>query len=201
MSLLVESIKILNGRLYNMAFHEARVNETRHKLFGITMPISLRHSIVIPSDVHQGLVKCRVTYDSNIRNITFQPYKPRSIQSIKLIIDDNIFYDFKYEQRAELNALFEQRIGHDEIMIIKNGLVTDAYYYNYVFEKDGHFFTPATPLLQGTMRAFLISKQKISPKDIYVDDLKKYDFIYMINALTPLGHIKITPSQDRKSVV
>ncbi|MBK9737531.1 MAG: aminotransferase class IV [Saprospiraceae bacterium] len=195
MSLLVESIKIFNGRLYNMDFHETRFNETRKKLFGITTPLSLRRHMVIPSEVKQGLVKCRVTYNNDIHNITFQPYKPNVIHSVKLVVHDDISYAYKFEQRAELDLLFDLRADSEEIMIIKNGLVTDAYYYNYLFEKDGHIFTPSSPLLCGTMRAFLLSKNTIIAKDIYADKVHKYDFIYMINAMTPLGKIKLKPNQ------
>jgi 4-amino-4-deoxychorismate lyase len=46
--------------------------------------------------------------------------------------------------------------GCDDIIIVRNGFVTDASYANLIFRKGDEWFTPATFLLAGTMRAFLL---------------------------------------------
>jgi len=69
--------------------------------------------------------------------------------------------------------------------------VTDAYYYNLVFEKDGRYFTPMTPLLAGVQRARLLKSGKITPIEIAAAHICDYDSIHLINALTPMGRIVV----------
>jgi len=50
----------------------------------------------------------------------------------------------------------------DEVVFIKNGMVTDCSIGNLLFF-DGHeWITPYIPLLKGTQRAFLLDKKKDS---------------------------------------
>ncbi|MBK7698578.1 MAG: hypothetical protein IPJ39_07550 [Saprospiraceae bacterium] len=79
---MVESIKIYNGRMYNIALHEARANQARAALWGITQKLDLRKHIIIPDTCKTGLVKCRVSYDTSIREITFVPYSVRQIKTL-----------------------------------------------------------------------------------------------------------------------
>ena len=66
MSLLIESIKIFNGRIYNLRRHENRIQRSRVALISKDVtPISLRSHIEIPSDLRQGLVKCRIVYTNS----------------------------------------------------------------------------------------------------------------------------------------
>ena len=71
----------------------------------------------------------------------------------------------------------------DDIIIIRNGLVTDSYYANLCFEKKGELFTPVVPLLNGTKRMKLISEKKIIPIDIKPKEINSYDRIHLINAM------------------
>ncbi|MBK8052928.1 MAG: hypothetical protein IPK35_06555 [Saprospiraceae bacterium] len=48
--------------------------------------------------------------------------------------------------------MFAKRDGNDEIIIVKDDKVTDAFYFNIVCCKDESFYTPAEPLLFGTKR-------------------------------------------------
>ena len=191
MSLLVESIKILNGRCYNLALHEARMNRSRFAVFGMEDRCNLKQFIQIPEAYMHGLVKCRVVYDSQIQEITYGHYQIRTIRSVKIINTENHKYEHKWANRPQLDLLFDQRQDADEIIIVNNGLVTDGYYYNLVFERDGRFFTPKTPLLHGIQRASLLHKVKIEPRDILGSDIGMYDKIHYINALTPLGKIAV----------
>jgi 4-amino-4-deoxychorismate lyase len=191
MSLLVESIKILNGRCYHLALHEARANHSRYKVFGVKDKLQLKQHIQVPETYRHGLVKCRVTYDTQIQGISFNHYHIRDIRNIKIVETKDLHYADKWEQRTDLDVLYAKRQDADEIMIINNGLVTDGYYYNLVFEKDGRFFTPKTPLLQGVQRASLLKRHKIEMCDITKEEILTYDNIHYINALTPLGRIVV----------
>ena len=192
---LIESIRILNGRISHLNLHENRCNESRAKLWNLTNAINLRKKLTIPKNYQDGLVKCRLVYSQEIEEITFQAYQIRTINKIKIIQSDTISYPFKFEERKELDTLFAAKDDGDEIMIVKNNLVTDAYYYNYVFQKGKQYFTPNQPLLEGVMRSSLILNNKIIKKDIFVTEIQEFDAIHLINAMTPLGKIVVKPNQ------
>lgn len=192
---LIESIRILNGRISHLNFHEDRCNESRAKLWNLTNAINLRKKLTIPKNYQDGLVKCRLVYSQEIEEISFQAYQIRTINKIKIIQSDTISYPFKFEERKELDTLFAAKDDGDEIMIVKNNLVTDAYYYNYVFQKGKQYFTPNQPLLEGVMRSSLILNNKIIKKDIFVTEIQEFDAIHLINAMTPLGKIVVKPNQ------
>lgn len=195
MSLLVESIKILNGRCYLLALHEARMRKAQSELYGIKASINLHKYIQIPDVFKQGLIKCRIMYDAQIRDVQFLHYSVRTIQNAKLVVSSDVNYPYKFVLRPSLDALYALRENCDEIIIIKNGLVTDAYYYNLVFEKENQFYTPAIPLLHGIQRENLLTSNKIISTDVPVDHIHDYERIHFINALTRINECSISPSQ------
>lgn len=79
--------------------------------------------------------------------------------------------------------------------MVRAGLITDAYYYNVVVEKNGKLLTPKKPILHGIQRQKLIEKDLIKALDITVDSLLTADCIHLINALTPLGKIVLKSQQ------
>jgi 4-amino-4-deoxychorismate lyase len=91
------------------------------------MPLSLADFLHIPEECRQGLFKCRVTYGPDIESIEFEPYRKRTVRSLKLVVSDEIEYSFKFKDRSALEALFAQRGDCDDIIIVKNGLVTDSF--------------------------------------------------------------------------
>jgi 4-amino-4-deoxychorismate lyase len=191
MSLLVESVKILNGRLYNLSEHQARFDKSRKMCFGRTDIISLREIIEQKGIPSSGLYKCRILYGAEIDSVYFQTYQFPDITTLKIVQDDDIRYDFKWLERPGLEKLFKERETAQEIIIIKNGLVTDAFYYNLVFERNGVFLTPAVPLLLGTKRAKLMKKGQISPAVIHEEDIITFEKIHLINALTDLNRVTV----------
>lgn len=195
MSLLVESIKIFNGKVYNIAGHEKRANLARFELFGRIDPLKIRKNIKIPAEFSKGLVKCRVIYDDLIRDIQYHHYTPRNIKTLKIIDGIDTQYAHKYLKRDDLDALYNKRNGCDEIIIVNNGLVTDAYYYNIVFCTKNSFFTPRLPLLNGVQRQKFIASGRIEERDIYLTDVCNFESIHLINVFTPLGKIVISTNQ------
>jgi 4-amino-4-deoxychorismate lyase len=95
-------------------------------------------------------------------------------------------YRFKYTNRERLNLLFEQRGNCDDILIVKNGFITDSFIANVVFFDGRKWWTPDTPLLPGTQRARLIHEKKISVCPVTPDDLPKYEKAGLINAMQDL---------------
>lgn len=191
MSLLVESIKILNGRICNLDAHQARFDRSRRDCFGSTDRISLREKILQQGVPLSGLFKCRVVYQLEVESVAFQPYQYPDIRSLAIVQDPDITYDDKWVDRPALDVLFRQKEPADEIIIVKKGLVTDAYYYNLVFEKNGNLVTPDTPLLPGTRREQLLKTGKITTALISEADIFKYERVHLINALTGLHRISV----------
>jgi 4-amino-4-deoxychorismate lyase len=108
----------------------------------------------------------------------------RHIRSLKLVYDDNISYSYKYTDRTNILRLFDLREECDDILIIKNGKVTDSSYANVIFRDfNGTWVTPATFLLHGTRRSNLLFNKLIREVDIGVSDLHLYTDLRLINAM------------------
>ena len=182
--LLIETIRIQNGRVRHIEYHNQRCNESRKVLFGTSDSIDLRKFI----DTKQAKtteVKCRITYDNTIQKIEYETYQIRPVQSLKLVKANDLDYSHKYAHREELKRIFDQRQDKDDVLIVKNGLLTDTYYANVALEKNGIWYTPKTPLLKGTARARLIDKGKITPIDIPAGQYSSYTAISIFNAMIP----------------
>jgi 4-amino-4-deoxychorismate lyase len=183
MSRLFETIKCSNGKLFNLEFHQARFEKSCVEYFGIQSSINLTERIEIPEFAKTGLFRCRVTFSTQIEKIEFIPHQYRQIKSLKLIEDNEIDYRYKYNNRNRLNQLFEQRGPCDDIIIVKNGCVTDSTIANIVFYDGEKWWTPDTPLLPGTQRAKLLGSGKISECRITLKDISKYKKAGLINAM------------------
>lgn len=188
---MLESIKIKDGRLHNLPFHEARMNQARAVLFGESRPIQLSSAISLAEN-YSLFAKCRIVYDRLIQDITIEPYKTPVINSLKVVEGDEIKYAYKYADREALKDLYEQRGNCDDILIVKNGMITDTYFCNVVLEREGEWFTPNTPLLAGTKRAQLLAEGQIRACPISLKDINSYDSVLLINAMLEPGEIKFS---------
>jgi len=175
----LETIKALDGKLFNLSYHQKRY-ESVLKSLGINDFKNLKEYLNPPTS---GLYRCRLVYDEKNISVTYHKYKKREIKSLKLVYDDKINYSKKSTNRDELNNLFEKREECDEVLIVKNTLITDTTIANVAFYKDGLWYTPKEPLLEGTTRARLLDEGKIIEKDIRVHDLKNYSKLALMNAM------------------
>ena len=189
MCLLFETIKCSDGELFNMEFHQARFERSGVEYFGIQSHINLNEYIEIPEFAKTGLFRCRVTYSTQIEKIEFIPHQYREIKSLKLIEDNDIDYLFKFDARERLNLLFEKRGICDDIIIIKNGCITDSTFANIVFYGGEKWWTPDTPLLPGTQRAKLLEENKIFECRITPKDISIYSKVGLINAMNDLNEM------------
>lgn len=160
------------------------MNESRKVLFGCDDEIDLSELLQAWTPNNQkGLQKCRIKYANEIIEIGFFPYTFPKINSLKILVDNDIDYSFKYDDRSALNLLYKQRETCDDILIIKNGLITDTSYANILFYNGKDWLTPEKPLLKGTQRAKLLSEEKIKTADIRLEDLKYFTNARLINAM------------------
>jgi 4-amino-4-deoxychorismate lyase len=181
MSRFVETIKLKDGIFYNLSYHQNRLNRTclEHSLpnYNITQLLQAQ------SFPLEGLIKARFLYDEKGVEMQFHPYEIRNVQSLKLIEDNSIDYTYKLTNRSALKALYEQRKNCDDILIVKDGWVTDSYYANVIFSDGDQWYTPYQPLLQGTKRQELIDLGVVHPIPIGVKDIARFQRIQLINAM------------------
>jgi 4-amino-4-deoxychorismate lyase len=180
---LIETIRIEKGEPLLLSFHQERMDRTRYELFGYKEPINLRHhlsSLELPSN---GIWKCRVIYKTQIRKTEFEPYQKRDIKSLKIVDADETRYDYKYEQRDEIKKLFKKRGDADDILIIRNKLLTDTSYCNIALWNGINWITPLHPLLKGVRRESLIQQGIIEPFHIHINDLASFQKIRLFNAM------------------
>ncbi|OHD64437.1 MAG: hypothetical protein A2176_00525 [Spirochaetes bacterium RBG_13_51_14] len=184
---LVESIKVEDGRPRNLTFHNRRMNSARSALFGRSDHIDLGGVLTVPSSCRSGVFKCRVVYAHDIIAVEFVRYERRIIRSLKAVYDDVIDYAYKYEDRESIQKLLEQKEDCDDILIIKNNLVTDTSFSNITCYDGDRWVTPSTPLLKGTKRDSLLSEGIIEEEIISVSDLRRFFRLSFINAMLDLG--------------
>ncbi|MFA5804054.1 MAG: aminotransferase class IV [Melioribacteraceae bacterium] len=185
MSRLLESIKVYNKRLYNIEYHNVRMNNSRAELFNAKEQIDLSKIILVPDDLSNELYKCRIIYTVEIISVDFHKYSKKKISSLQLVRDDDIIYAHKYEDRTEIEKHLSVAKA-DEILIIKNGFVTDTSFSNVVFFDGIKYFTPSSHLLKGTKRAKLIADGTIQEEEIRLKDIQKFKFVHLVNALLDL---------------
>jgi 4-amino-4-deoxychorismate lyase len=186
--LCFETICVENRQLKNLSYHEARLNKTRRELWGYGDHWDLGKLLEIPDLVDESMHKCRVAYNKNIDSIKWEPYSRRSIRKVQRVYHDEIDYRYKYDNRDTLNTLYAQRGDADEILIIKKGLVTDSNFCNVAFFDGKHWLTPASPLLPGTQRAFLLDEGIIKTSEIREIDIETFSQIRLFNAMVDWVH-------------
>ena len=177
--LLLETIRIEGGGTRHLDYHNQRFNDTRNRLFKINESIDLAHYIKAPGE---GLYRCRILYNQNIQKVEYIPYAPRPIKRIALKESD-ISYPFKYADRSELDRLLASSPESDEVLIVKDGLLTETTIANIAFLENGKWITPKKPLLEGTTRKRLIDKGFLIPKTIRSDAIDHFDGFALMNAM------------------
>ncbi|NNE25413.1 MAG: hypothetical protein HKN09_01100 [Saprospiraceae bacterium] len=192
MSLLLESIRIVHNRCPLLPYHLHRIDKTYKHLFSTSAKLEdIKSSIekAALSARNDTVYKLRLLYNRNDWHIEIIPYTMRQISNCQCVYDDTVEYDFKFADRRQLEQLSAQHDDADDILIIKNGCVTDSSYANVAFYDGREWATPATPLLEGTRRAELLDNKKIVKKDITVREIVEYQKVSLFNAMINLEEI------------
>ena len=171
----LETIRIEDGKIFHLDYHQLRLNESIK-----SSEIILKELILPPQ---KGLYRCRVVYDEKSYEVSYHPYIKRSIKSLKLIDGKDIQYDKKYLDRSAIDALVSQKESADDILIVKNGLITDTSIANIAFLYKNEWITPQEPLLYGTTRRRLLAQNKIITVQISYEDILKFEGIALMNAM------------------
>jgi 4-amino-4-deoxychorismate lyase len=180
---LFETIRIMNGVPLHLSWHETRMNLARLEFWNIEDPVLLEPVVLVPPGFSSGLVRCNISYDRDIHQVSFKKYEKRIIRSLKMVHCADIDYHVKYTDRSLLESLFALRGNCDEIIIVKNGLITDTSMSNLAFFDGTKWVTPANPLLKGTCRNRLLAEGVLVEHDISPGELPGFTGCKLINAM------------------
>ncbi|MFA8299010.1 MAG: aminotransferase class IV [Hyphomicrobiales bacterium] len=180
----LETIKYHDGQFFRQSYHNKRFNRTRKKIFELDK-IDLFDHIQVPEALEDtnDVYKVRVEYDKEIQRVEFLPYVLKDIKSLRVVKDNNIDYQFKYMERSPLNTLFDKREDCDDVLIVKNGLLSDTSYCNIALFDGSMWFTPSAPLLKGVQRSYLLEFGLIHEDEIQLRDLKFFKKIRLFNSM------------------
>jgi len=190
---LFETISIRDGVAENLPWHQQRLESSYNTLFGMAPGYILAEVISIPPECRHGHFRCRLDYDSQIREIGFTPYLVKEITSLQLAEDNAIDYRHKFADRRQLDQLYALRGSCDDVLIVKNGLITDTSYANVILWDGRQWLTPSEPLLPGTCRARLISDGLISEAKIKASELHLFRELKLINAMRGIEDMQAIP--------
>jgi 4-amino-4-deoxychorismate lyase len=180
---LFESIKIEEGIPQRVEWHQARMNDSFLRYFGRSGAPYLARALKVPVEYRTGIVKCRFLYGRNATAMEFSAYEPKPVRTLQLVSGDHLEYSMKYTDRYALNELLKQKGSCDDILIVRNGRISDTSYTNIVLFNGERWVTPVYPLLAGTCRGRLISEGRIAEADITTEELRYYKSFRLINAM------------------
>ncbi len=194
-----ESIAIIDGKTRNLSFHQERVNRTFLAFYPKSAVLNLEDKVSEISLPVQGKFKLRIVYNEHDFSMDIHKYVTRQINKIYLKENDSIDYSYKYTDRSAL--FYKDQSEESECIFIKNKYLTDSVYSNLVLWDGAKWYTPANPLLNGTMRSYLLEMNIITEDLIPANQLKRFKNIQFINALNhpseqplyPISIIQSTP--------
>lgn len=190
----IETMCVEQGRIINLDYHLERIKNTRKHFWSTekTVPTDQLSALAATQNCR---AKLRFTYDKeNIYNLSCTPYNTRKIERLKLLASNDIEYNYKSVDRSEINLLKAQTEPTDEIIIIKQNLLTDTSYTNIALFDGSQWITPSTPLLKGTRRAQLLDAGRLIECEVLATDLKSFQSISLINAMMDLEELVLSIS-------
>ena len=179
MPLILETIKIENAEVFNLSYHQKRFEKSQKDLFNTQTAIALSSLIKPPLE---GVYRCRILYDETVRSVEYLPYKGKPIHTLK-IVSSNISYPYKYADRDALDKLLEDNPEADDVIIEKEGFITDTSIANLAFYDGEQWFTPKKPLLEGTLRAKLLDEGFLQTREIKSSEISHYKKVALMNAM------------------
>jgi 4-amino-4-deoxychorismate lyase len=183
---LLETIKIKNSSLCNLSYHNDRVNYSRRQLFNLKDPWMVEDYIHFENINPNITYKCRVIYGEKVESIEVIPYNLPKINTLRLVVDNDIDYSFKYGNRENIELIKRKSEGTDDVLIVKQGFLTDTSFANIAFFDGKKWLTPSTPLLKGTKRQFYIDQQVIFEAEITKKSFHLFKKARIINAMIDL---------------
>ena len=181
----LESIRLENGQLHFMQGHEARFTRTQQDNWGRVIYKDVEKLIMSAADLptDNGKYKCRILYSPDHISIQFLPYTPRVLSSLQPVFNDIIDYRYKSTDRRFFEKLMTGTAHNTEILIFKQGLLTDSSFSNLALREGNDWYTPKTPLLNGVHRSHLLNLGILKERDIAFEALQQFSAIRLINVM------------------
>ncbi|MBL7139067.1 MAG: aminotransferase class IV [Bacteroidales bacterium] len=190
MCLLLETIRVEEGKFCHPGYHQARMDRSRKALFHTSRKLNLL-DVPVPADLPSGVFKCRIIYGIQIEQVAFFPYTPKPIHTLVLVYADSFEYPFKYADRSGIKRLLHDHGTFDEIILVKNECITDTSFSNLAFLSGATWFTPVEPLLNGTCRQRLMDQGVLKTRVIKPSDLPQFSHVSLINAMLDLTDLML----------
>lgn len=192
MSRFIETIEFKNGILSNIELHNKRFNKTRMDFYTNIEELDLREFLDTSSLNINSTYKLTISYSETIDKISIIEYHKKIINCLKIVEAEPKFdYSYKYADRSGIERLLSKKENCDDILIIRNNLITDISFANIVFFDGSKYFTPSLPLFKGTKREKLIQEKLLSEEEIRVGDLHLFKYFGIINAMLELGDYRV----------
>lgn len=189
---LFETLCIENGQVQNLALHQQRYENSLREFYAgqpyniFSLAKILQKNTALWANLQSPIIRCRIDYNATQYHLQCFPYQRKTYQRFQPVICDDIDYHLKYSNRAIFNELLKQKGDCDEIIIVKQGKITDCTIGNLILRQGSQWFTPDSPLLIGTQRSKLLKERKIIERKILLSDLPLFEEIRLINALNSI---------------
>lgn len=184
MSRFIETILAEKGIVYPLEYHQERVDRTLRD-WDATLRLDLREALESVAVPPFEKSKIRVEYGvGGLECIQVSEYRMKNIQSIGLTAIGEREYRYKYADREWIYSLVGDS-GCDEVVMVKDGFVTDASIANLAFYDGRQWITPDTPLLSGTRRRYLLDAGVLHEAPVRIEDIRRFTKIRLVNAMIP----------------
>lgn len=186
----IETIRVEGGSVFNLPYHQMRVDRTLASACpcgasGAVDLASFAGTVACPED---GLFKLRIVWDGDgISEWSISPYARKEYRSLAVVCGDGVRYSCKSEDRSCIDELFAQRNGCDDVLIVRDGLITDTSIFNVALYDGQRWLTPSIPLLEGTQRASLLDRGILVSAELKAEDLCRFSHIALFNSMNPFG--------------
>lgn len=193
---LFESVCILDGKIQNAEYHRNRFKTSFEKFYWESPSYDLFEDITIPAFYGTGKTKLRISYNRDGKRVVFSSYQDRNVKSLKIVIHNEIDYDLKFEDRTLLENLFQLRGECDDVLIIRNGLITDTSYANIALYDGENWITPSSCLLRGTKRELLLEAGFIKETEVTYKNIRSFEGFQLLNALLDFDPSVVIPIEN-----
>src|SRR5690606_13857221 len=126
----------------------------RREVLNATVPLQVSHYLEDTPE-GDGLFRCRIIYGKQIESVCFESYSMAIHRKVGFYENPDLDYSYKYLERLSLTEAVKGS-GADDVIILKNGSLTDASYSNIALFDGECWVTPETHLLAGVKRAYLV---------------------------------------------
>lgn len=181
MQKLLETVKIIDGQAQYLEFHQARMQRSCVQLNIAKRAPDLKLALL--NTPEKGEFRARIVYEQYIETVEYFPIVARNFQRFKLVKADDLEYNCKFLNRDVINQFVAENGTADDVLFVKNGLITDTSIANVAFFNGIQWVTPRFPLLEGTIRARLLQTGKLHLMEITPAMLPNFEKMALCNAI------------------